>query len=55
MPDAQQIEQRTQEILKLQLGDLVLTCAHLRATIEQLRAELAAATSTPGVVPHEPT
>jgi hypothetical protein len=39
MESQAQIDQRTQEIVKLQIGDLVLTCASLRATNDALRAE----------------
>jgi len=55
MTREQQIEQRTQEIVKLQVGDLVVTCAALRATNEALRAELQAVTqnSKPEPPPHD--
>jgi len=33
------IDHRTQEIVKAQMGDLVVTCANLRAQNDVLRAE----------------
>lgn len=41
------IDLRVQELIKLQLGDLILTCANQKATIEALRAELAAVKPAP--------
>lgn len=38
----EQIQLRTQEILKMQIGDLVLTAARKRAEVDALSAELAA-------------
>ena len=42
MTREEQIDLRTQELVKLQLGELVLTLARQRAELEVLRAEPAA-------------
>ncbi len=41
------VSDRVEEIIKLSIGDLVMTCARLRADNEQLRAELEAVTQIP--------
>ena len=41
MLNDEQIDHRTQEIVKLQIGDLVLTAARRLAEVETLRAEIA--------------
>ena len=50
----EQIDLRTQELVKLQMGDLVLHSARQRAELEVLRAELAALKATLPEPPREP-
>ena len=48
------LELRVQEIVKLQIGDLVLTAAAQKAELEVLRAEVARLAAPPPEPPRDP-